>query len=62
MSSFGAALSEHPDAAAAVGEVVGAVVERVGPGPDVALLFVSGHPVADFDDIASAHKRRAALD
>ncbi|MGB1506090.1 MAG: FIST signal transduction protein [Acidimicrobiales bacterium] len=54
MSSFGAALSEHPDAAAAVGEVVGAVVERVGAGPDVALLFVSGHPVADFDDIASA--------
>jgi len=54
VSAFGAAISEHPDAAAAVGEVVGAVVERVGLAPDMAVLFVSGHPVGGFDDIASA--------
>ena len=42
---FAAALSQHPDAAAAVGEVVGQVIERL-PGaadqpPDLALLFVT---------------------
>ena len=38
MASFGAAISEHPDAAFAVGEVVGAVVEAVGEAPDVAFV------------------------
>lgn len=57
MSAFGAAISEHPDAAAAVGEVVGAVVERIGVEPDIAVLFVSGHPGDRFDDIASAVHR-----
>lgn len=54
MAAFGAAISEHPDAAAAVGEVVGTVLERIGATPDVALLFVSGHPVERFDEIADA--------
>ncbi|MEO0495465.1 MAG: FIST C-terminal domain-containing protein [Actinomycetota bacterium] len=54
MASFGAAISEHPDAAYAVGEVVGTVVETVGEAPDIALLFVSGHPVEVVEEIASA--------
>jgi len=51
---FGAALSEHPIAAHATGEVVGAVLERVGEGPDVAVLFATGAHVGAFDDIARA--------
>ena len=54
MGAFGAAISEHPDPAAAVGEVVGTVVERIGIEPDIAVLFVTGHPGDRFDDIASA--------
>ena len=54
MASFGAAISEHPDAAFAVGEVVGAVVEAVGEAPDIAFLFVSGHDVGAVGEIATA--------
>jgi len=32
---FAVALSEHPDAGVAIGEVVGQVLERIGPGPDM---------------------------
>lgn len=39
---FAAALSRHPDAAAAVGEVVGRIGEQLGPSPSVAVLFVAG--------------------
>lgn len=54
MASFGAAISEHPEAAFAVGEVVGAVVEAVGEAPDIAVLCISGHPVETVEEIASA--------
>lgn len=54
MSAFGAGISEHPDPADAVGEVVGTVVERIGIEPDIAVLFVSGHPRDRFAEIASA--------
>lgn len=54
MTAFGAALSEHPDAAAAAGEVIGSVAERVGIGPDVALLFASGYRADEFDMVARA--------
>lgn len=41
---FAAALSEHPITTVAVGEVVGQVLEKVGTGPDLAVLFVTpGH-------------------
>lgn len=48
---FAAALSQHPDPATAVGEVVGQVLEVFGPSgdhpPDLALLFVTPpHAVA----------------
>ena len=44
---FAAALSEHPSPPIAVGEVVGEVLERLGPEPDLAVLFVT----------AAAHRR-----
>ena len=40
--TFAAALSEHPLATQAVGEVVGQVLESLGTPPDVAMLFVTG--------------------
>lgn len=39
--TFGAAISEHPLATQATGEVVGEVLERVGEAPDLAVLFVT---------------------
>jgi small ligand-binding sensory domain FIST len=51
---FGAALSEHPVAAHATGEVVGAVLEQVGERPDIATLFVTTPHVGTFEDIARA--------
>ena len=41
VSRYGAALSEHPDSASAVGEVIGEILEAVGPSPDLAVLFAS---------------------
>lgn len=56
-ATFAAAVSVHPDPAAAVGEVTGAVLEQTGAGPDVALLFVSGHTDEAMADIADAVRR-----
>lgn len=53
-ATFGAAVSEHPDPAHAIGEAAGAVLERVGPGADVALLFVTGPHAEAMVDIAEA--------
>ena len=44
---FAVALSEHPDAGVAIGEVVGQVLERIGPGPDMAVLFLTAPHVAE---------------
>ena len=41
VSRYGAALSEHPDSASAVGEVLGEILEAVGPSPDLAVVFTS---------------------
>ncbi len=54
MASFAAAISQHPDAAAAVGDVVGTVLESVGHGPDTAILFVSTQHVAQLADIVES--------
>lgn len=48
---LGHALSEHPLASHAVGEVVGALLEQVGQSPDLAVLFVSADHVAEIDDV-----------
>ncbi len=50
---FAGALSLHPDAPEATGEVVGRVLERLGAGPDLAVLFVSPHHVDAVADIAA---------
>ena len=51
---FAAALSEHPLATQAVGEVVGEVLDRVGPEPDLAILFVGAPHAGAIEDIAAA--------
>ena len=51
---FAAALSEHPEAPEAVGEVVGAIFERLEQAPDLAVLFLSPHHVDRTDEISSA--------
>ena len=49
---YAVALSGHPDAATAVGEVVGQVMDRLGPSPDVAMLFISPSHLERAADIA----------
>ncbi|MGI8759088.1 MAG: FIST signal transduction protein [Acidimicrobiales bacterium] len=50
---FAAALSQHPLATRAVGEVIGEVVEGVGEAPDLAVLFVSAAHAGAMEDIAT---------
>ena len=50
---FAAALSEHPSPPEAVGEVVGSVLDRLGPGPDLAVLFLSPAVAGAAEDIAA---------
>lgn len=52
--SFTAAVSEHPLATHAVGEVVGVALEQVGPEPDVAIVFVTGPFAGATEDVAHA--------
>ncbi len=49
---FGAAISEHPLATHATGEVVGEVLEAVGTEPDLAVLFVTAPHVEVMAEIA----------
>lgn len=51
---FAAAISEHPLATHAVGEVVGQVLEELGDAPDLAVLFVTGAFAGATDDLAHA--------
>jgi len=52
--SFAAGLSEHPLTAHAVAEVAGAALEQIGPGPDLALLFMTPHHAGALEDAAGA--------
>jgi small ligand-binding sensory domain FIST len=51
---FAVALSEHPLAAHATGEVVGRVLEVLGPAPELAVLLVGGSHRHQFAQIADA--------
>lgn len=51
---FAAAISEHPVAARAVGEVVGSVLETMGPRPDLALLFTTPAHAGALEDMVGA--------
>ena len=54
VSRYGAALSEHPDSASAVGEVIGEILEAVGPSPDLAVLFTSASHREAINEVADA--------
>ncbi len=51
---FAAALSEHPIAAAAAGEVLGTILEHGGVGPDLAVVFASSAHVEFLGEISAA--------
>lgn len=51
---YAAALSRHHEPAEAVAEVIGEILERLGSGVDVAVLFVSTHHVPAVEDIVGA--------
>lgn len=57
---YAAALSEHPLATHAVGEVIGQLIEELGTDPDLAVLFVTPPHAGALEDIA--HAIRATLD
>lgn len=57
MTEFAAALSEHPVASHATGEVVGQVLEALGPAPDLAVLFASpGHAGTMQEIVGAVHE------
>jgi small ligand-binding sensory domain FIST len=49
--AFASALSTHPVITTAVGEVIGAILEQVGPQPDLVVLFVTSPVVGALDDV-----------
>jgi small ligand-binding sensory domain FIST len=51
---FASALSQHPDAREATGEVIGAVVDALGTGPDLAVLFATPPHRDALADVAAA--------
>src|SRR4051794_3537255 len=51
---FASALSEHPVPAHAVGEVAGEVIEKIGAGVDLALLFLTPPFAGALEDAAAA--------
>ncbi|HYU39130.1 MAG TPA: FIST N-terminal domain-containing protein [Acidimicrobiia bacterium] len=55
MSTFASALSQHPVASQAVGEVAGELIDQLGDqGCDLAVCFASTHHVGAFEDMAPA--------
>jgi len=54
MRRFAAAASEHPLASHAAGEVIGEVMDQLGPGPDLAVLFATGDHTGVFEELAGA--------
>jgi small ligand-binding sensory domain FIST len=54
---FASALSTHPVPAHAVGEVTGQILERLGPYPDLAILFVTRPHAGALEDAAAAVRK-----
>jgi len=52
VTTYAAALSEHPDATEAVGEVVGRLLETLGDQPDLVVVFVTEPFAALMGDIS----------
>jgi len=57
---FATAVSQHPDAAVAVAEVIGQSLEGTGEGPGLAIVFISGPHVAETGRIARAIREASA--
>ena len=58
MNRYAAALSQHPIAAHAVGEVAGGILEQLdGEPPDLLVVFVSPHFAGALDDMTAALRR-----
>jgi small ligand-binding sensory domain FIST len=58
MAPFAAALSQHPLATQATGEVAGAILEQLdGLSPDLVVCFASPHHIGALGDIATALRR-----
>ncbi len=57
--SFASALSEHPVASHATGEVAGAVLEAIGDRPDLAVVTVTRPHAGALEDIVRHHRRGA---
>jgi small ligand-binding sensory domain FIST len=51
---FAAALSEHPLATHATGEVIGSLLEQIGEEPDAVMVFVTPPHLGALDDICAA--------
>ena len=51
---YAASLSTHTDPGVAVAEAVGEIIDKLGPSPDLALLFVSGAFVTQVKDLVHA--------
>ncbi len=54
MIEAASAISEHPLATHAVGEVAGSVLDRIGPGADLVFAFATGDLTGALEDIAPA--------
>jgi small ligand-binding sensory domain FIST len=59
-SGYASALSEHPDPVQAATEVTAGVLERAGPGPELAVLFVTPPHRDALGDIAKVVRSRLA--
>ena len=57
MARFAAALSEHPLATQAIGEIVGDVLEQLDDVPDTVILFVSDAHAGALEDMSGAIQR-----
>lgn len=53
MTGYAVAVSEHPVPASATGEVVGSILEQLGPQPDLAVLLVSSAHAGAVDDVTA---------
>jgi small ligand-binding sensory domain FIST len=51
--AFASALSRHPVASEAIGEVAGRMLEELGDGPDAVVLTVTRHHAGALEDIAA---------
>ena len=51
LSDFGASSSSHPVPSTAIGEAVGDVLEQVGTGADLVIVFATSHLTGTFDEL-----------